>query len=272
MDINNTVYVTGLLLLSYIQVWPEGSATPTQVISGGLNLSYSIFVTLNGDIYVDNGAYNHRVDKWTRSSTNSTIAMYVNDPCFSLFIDSNENLYCSVTSLHRVIRHSLVSVPNTSVVVAGNGIAGLTANSLNIPIGIFVDMNLNLYVADYGNNRIQFFRSGQLGGTTVAINGSNGMFNLSRPTDVVLDSDGYLFIVDEANNRILGSGSTGFRCIIGCFRGNGSISNPLNYPRSLRFDSYGNLIVMGSGNSDLQKFLLASNSCGEFPRFLTSCT
>jgi DNA-binding beta-propeller fold protein YncE len=134
------------------------------------------------------------------------------------------------------------------------------------PRGIFVNSGLNFYVADCGNNRIQFFQSGQLNGTTVTINGLNGIFTLSCPTEVVLDIDGYLFIADSENNRILGSGPTGFRCIVGCTGTTGLAADQLNSPHSLSFDSYGNLFVIEYGNNRLQKFFLSSNSCGKFDR------
>ncbi len=81
------------------------------------------------------------------------------------------------------------------------------------PNGIFVDNNFNLYVADTGNHRIQFFQSGQLTATTVVGKGAPGTISLYNPTDVLLDADGYLFIVDSGNYRIVGSASNGFRCI-----------------------------------------------------------
>ena len=38
------------------------------------------------------------------------------------------------------------------------------------PVGIFVTIDLDLYVADYSNNRVQLFRSGERNGTAVAGN------------------------------------------------------------------------------------------------------
>ena len=116
---------------------------------------------------------------------------------------------------------------------------------LNKPQGIFVDKNLNLYVADCLNDRIQLILPGQLNGTTLAINGSNGTFTLACPTDIALDMDDYLFITDALNNRILGLGPFGFRCIVGCTGTTG----------------------VASYNNRLQKFFLSSNSCGKFNPF-----
>jgi hypothetical protein len=41
----------------------------------------------NGDIYVDNGNSNNRVDKWPLNGTNSSSAMYVQNACYGLFVD-----------------------------------------------------------------------------------------------------------------------------------------------------------------------------------------
>jgi hypothetical protein len=223
-------------------------------------------VSLNGDVYVDNGASNHRVDRWTLNATTSVVAMYVHGSCQGLFIGIDDYLYCAIYSLNQVVKRSLNSDVNTSIIAAGNGSAGNTSYLLNGPRGIFVDLNLNLYVADCFNNRIQLFQSDQLNGTTIIINGSNGTFTLKCPASVVLDIDGYLFITDGHNNRVLGSGPAGFRCIAGCTGVAGVAANQLNLPHSLSFDSYGNLFVIEFTNNRLQKFFLSSNSCGKYNR------
>jgi hypothetical protein len=237
--------------------------TPTRNISGGLNEPFGLFVTDNGDIYVDNGASYNRVDKWTMNSTSSVIAMYVNGSCYSLFVDIYGNLYCSLGDFHKVVKKLFSADLNVSSTVAGNGIRGSASNLLNNPQGIFVTIELNLYVADYGNNRVQCFESGQLNATTVAGNGSNGTIELSEPTGIALDADGYLFIVDSYNNRIVGSGPNGFKCLVGCSLTNGPALDQLDSPSSLSFDSYGNLFVADTYNSRIQKFFLMSNSCGK---------
>jgi DNA-binding beta-propeller fold protein YncE len=243
-----------------IVMWLEGSINVTKIISGGLDSPYSLFVTIAGDIYVDNG-WNGRVDKWTSNATNSTPAMYVSSSCYGLFVDVNDNLYCSMSYLHQVMMKSLSSSSNTSTIVAGTGCPGSESNMLNHPCGIFVDINLNLYVADSGNNRIQFFVAGQVSGTTVAGNGVS--ISLSGPTGITLDADGYLFIVNCGHSRIVGSGPNGFRCLVGC-SGSGAASNQLSCPVTLSFDSYGNMFVTDYVNSRIQKFLLATNSCSKF--------
>jgi hypothetical protein len=218
-------------------------------------------VTLKGDIYVDNGNSYGRVDKWSSNASNSIPAMYVPQPCYSLFIDTRNILYCSLTSFNQIVTKSLNSISNTTTIAAGIGCAGSTSYMLSSPYGIFVDTNSDLYVADCGNNRIQLFGIGQTNGSTVAGNGASNTITLNCPAGVVLDADKYLFIADKSNNRIVGSGPNGFRCIIGC-TGSGSGTNQLYYPLSMAFDSYGNIFVADLSNNRIQKFFLATNSCG----------
>ena len=189
--------------------------------------------------------------------------MFVDGVCGGLFVDIYESLYCSQPNYHQVLKKTIDSDANTSVLIAGNGTAGLAPLILNIPYGIFVDIDLSLYVADYGNNRIQRFRSGQPSGTTVAGDGAPGTITLDHPDIVVLDGAGYMFIVDQSNFRVVGSGPNGFRCIVGCSGKNGSAANQLFLPFGLGFDSHGNLLVSDLYNDRIQKFMLARNACGE---------
>jgi tripartite motif-containing protein 71 len=262
ITINNTVYVAETNL-NQVQVWLQGSSIPTTTFSAGLNSPYSVFASILGDIYIDNGAVNGRVDEWASNATNSTVEMYSNGICYDLFFDIYDNLFCSLNSLHQVIKKSFNDNANTTTIAAGNGINGSGSYMLNGPRGIFVDIKFNLYVADCGNNRIQFYQSGQLNGTTVIQNGTSGTFILSCPTGLVLDADGYIFITDNDNNRVVASGPNGYRCIVGC-SGSGSAANELYGPRSLSFDSYGNIFVVDTGNGRIQKFFLATNSCCKY--------
>ena len=265
VNTNNTVYAT-TLSASSVLIWPEGSAYPTGSINGDLNSSHGVFVTTSGDIYADNGAYKMRVDVWTMNAANSTPGLYVHEMCGGLFVDVYDSLYCALTYSHRVLKKTLASNPNTSVLVAGTGTNGSTLDMLTLPYGIFVVIDLSLFVADYGNDRIQLFQSSQSDGTTVAGNGAPNTISLSRPTGVIVDADGYLFIADQLNHRIVGSGPSGFRCIAACTGTNGAAANQFHYPYDLGFDSHGNLYVTDAGNSRIQKFTLARNICGKSPK------
>jgi len=243
-------------------VWHNETSDPTRIIDG--YLSESIFVTITGNIYVDNGSLQRRIDKLTLSATAGVLVMNVTSICAGLFIDTNNTLYCSLVLQGKVIKRCLNgSMTTPTIVAAGTDTSGSQPNQLSEPSGIFVDINFNLYVADARNNRIQLFQPGQLNAITIAGDGAPGTINLNHPIGIVLDADGYLFIVDNMNNRIVGSGPNGFRCLIGCTGSFGSSDNQLYNPRSMAFDSYGNIFITDGGNDRIQKLLLETNTCGE---------
>ena len=265
IDTNNTVYVTDQIN-QRIQIWFANSSYPAKNISVNLLQLSSIFVDINGDIYVSNNlGSTSRVEKRSHDTNNSTVVINVDDQCFGLFVDVSNVLYCSISQRHKVVAKSLDTTSDTLTVVAGTDCNGSTSNKLSYPRGIFVDTNLNLYVADSGNNRIQLFRTNQLDAETIEINGRGGIIALSRPTAVVLDADEHLFIVDHGNNRIIGSGPNGFRCVVGCY-GNGAATNELSAPVNMAFDSHGNIFVVDLGNHRIQKFPLLNISLGKFER------
>lgn len=259
LDTNDTVY-TVAHGSNLAQIWLQGTGTPLRNIS--VTLPNSIFVTLSGDIYVDDyTTSNGTIHKWTSDANTSQIVMYTNTVCYGLFVDLYENIYCSDGLFHRVLKKSFNAGPTSIHVIVGNGSNGSASNQLSGPRGVFVDSSFNLYVAESGNNRIQLFHPGQLNGTTVVGTGAPKTIALYSPTGVVLDASGYLFICDRDNHRIVAGGPAGYRCIAGCLRSTGSSASELDTPRRLSFDSNGNIFITDSGNVRIQKFVLAVNSC-----------
>jgi hypothetical protein len=259
---DDTVYVAAHAK-NQILVWSKDSIGLTRNLTVKLPDYTSLFVTMNGDIYFENGNERGRVDKWPVNSTSSTVVMKFSGDCHGLFVDINNTLYCSMTWNHRVVKASLDDKNATEITVAGTGSSGSKSIELKWPWGIFVDTNYDLYVADAANNRIQLFRLGEHNGTTVAENGIPKSLTLNLPTDVVLDASGYLYIGDSYHGRVIRSGYGGFQCVIGCSGKRGSAPNELRDAYSIRFDSQGNLYVADEHNNRIQKFTLATGSCGK---------
>jgi sugar lactone lactonase YvrE len=100
----------------------------------------------------------------------------------------------------------------------------------------------------------------------VAGNGIPKNLTLNHPTDVIFDADGYLYIADAHNNRVIRLRDGGFQCVTGCSGKRGSAPNELRTAYSIRFDSHGNLYVADEHNYRIQKFTLATTSCGKYNR------
>ena len=263
IDTKGTIYVptydSGRVL-----VWFQGNATTIAMNTFNGSLQYSTFVTVNGEIYVGSNIAGGRVDEWELNTPLSKPAMYIFQICRGLFVDSNNTLYCSISVAHVVVGKSLHDGTNTTVRIAGMGTPGIGADSLHEPQGIFVDLNFTLFVADCANHRIQRFWSGDTNGTTMAGSGAPSTINLTYPTGVILDADGYLFILDGGNNRIVASGPTGFRCIAGCSANSGAAMHELRSPQAFAFDTDGNIYVADTFNNRIQNFTLDIDSCGTY--------
>ncbi len=54
VDINDAVYATEQGT-NRVEIWSENGTNPIRILSGNLTNPGAIFVSINGDIYVDNG-------------------------------------------------------------------------------------------------------------------------------------------------------------------------------------------------------------------------
>ena len=252
VDTNNYVYVSYVEATQRVSVWSNSSITPTKSITDNINEPHSLFVTSNGDIYIDNGNRSSII-RWTVNDTSYSIAMGgYQDPCFGLFVDINDTIYCSIDKRHIVIKQSLQYNNSNWTAAAGDGSAGSDSNQLRFPHGIFVDVNFTLYVADCRNDRIQYFNFGVQTGAAIPINTA-----LNRPTGVILDGDSNIYIVDNENNRIVmvTRNFSDFRCLLGC---PGSPLD-LNHPIGISFDIIGNIYVSDTKNKRIMKFFLSKS-------------
>ena len=258
---NNTIYVPSSW--GKIFIWQQGDTGPSTNLTAVSSAPSSVFVSNIGEVFAStltSGGITS-LHKWPVNTATSAMFLNTSKLSYSLFIDDVDRLYYSLGEAFVVMRLILSSGVNSAI--AGDGYPGNSSTRLFGPAGIFVTNNYSLYVADYVNNRIQMFLSGQMSATTVAGIGAPGTVNLAGPSAVALDADEYVFIVDRFMNRVVGQSASGFRCIVGCTYVNGSAPNQLSVPSALSFDSYGNIFVSDTGNRRIQKFLLSTNSCGK---------
>ena len=84
---------------------------------------------------------------------------------------------------------------------SGNG-----SNKLNLPVGITLDYLNALYIADFGNNRVQKYESGSSFGITVAgqanATGCSSSTCLLNPADVAVDTARNIYVLDTSNGRV----------------------------------------------------------------------
>jgi len=116
--------------------------------------------------------------------------------------DANNHLIRKITPADRIEDRTVSTFAGTGSASHADG-TGNTAQ-FNNPAGVAVDSSGNIYVADYGNNRIRKItpadRIEDRMVSTIAGTGSTEEFN--QPRGVAVDSSGNVYVADTDNNRI----------------------------------------------------------------------
>ena len=191
--------------------------------------------------------------------------------------DSVGNLYIADTA-NNVIRRVIIS--GVISTLAGNHTSGYTGNGgqaataeLNGPRGVAFDSAGNVYIADTGNNVIRQVNlagviSTVVGNHTAGNTGDGGQATsaeLDQPTSVAFDAFGDMFIADTANNMIREVNASGFiSTVAGAgaagYSGDGTPvgGGELNSPRSLAFNSSGDLFLADAFNNAVREMIVPS--------------
>ena len=132
----------------------------------------------------------------------------------SLALDLSGNLYLTDTTCHCVRR---VRVDGVIETVAGTGQAGFSGDNgpaasaaLNLPRGLALDQQGNIFVADSGNNRIRLITadaniSSVVGTGSPGFGGDLGQASLAQinaPYGLTADARGNIYVVDLLNYRV----------------------------------------------------------------------
>jgi len=188
-------------------------------------------------------------------------------------VDGAGNVLIS-DSMHDRVRS--VDPGGTIHTIVGTGVAGFsgdtgpaTAAQIDFPTGLQFDAAGNLYVTDWGNNRIRKVDPAGII-TTVAGNGDQS-FNsdglaatataLNRPTDVAFDAAGNMYIADTDNQRVRKvDAATG---IVTTIAGTGvvgdspdfipAITAALDFPTDVAIDPSGNVLIADSRGNRIRR-------------------
>jgi uncharacterized protein (TIGR03437 family) len=242
-----------------------------------------------GNLYLTDSD-NHTIRKVTPQGVISTIAGKAGQSGFSgdggpatsallnfpigVAVDGSGNIYICDNGNLRI--RKLTAATGVITTIAGNGILGFggdggpgTSAQLNTPQNVAVDKDGNVYISDFGNNRIRKVNASDGVITTVAGIGTAGFSGdggpatqaqLNSPNNVSVDKDGNLIICDPGNNRIRKvAAATGvISTIAGRGQGFGGDGGPatdalLNVPVGAVVDQADNLYFSDRGNQRVRK-------------------
>lgn len=191
-----------------------------------------------------------------------------------LALDSAGNLYFADSGNNRIRKVAASNGYISTVAGAGGstytGDGGLaTLATISHPLGVAVDSQGNIYIADTGNNVIRKVSGGKIttivGTGTPAFSGDGGpasMATLDHPSGITLDSAGNLYIADTYNSRIRVVINGTIYTIAGTGRfgyggdGGYALGGWLNFPTSLAVDSSGNIFIADTQNNVIREISL----------------
>jgi len=228
--------------------------------------SGAVRVTVGGKTAVskDNFTYvrTSTVSTITNTAGNSVIVEHPN----GIAIDVAGNIYVAEEG-HRI--EKIISTGEV-IAIAGDKMIPGFANGLGTtalfknPYDIAIDISGNLYVADYGNNRIRKITP-ECEVSTFAGNGNYGLVDGAReiaqfnfPMGVTIDAAGNLYVTDYGNHCIRKITPEG---VVSTFAGNGfqGFTNgagtlaKFNSPKGIAIDALGNLYVADNNNYCIRK-------------------
>jgi hypothetical protein len=184
------------------------------------------------------------------------------------------NVYVADGPNHRIRKVAPDGSTTTLAGSAGQGFADGAAGTarFSFPNAVAVDASNNVYVADFGNNRIRKIASDGTtstlaGGSNIAgyFDGSGGPTGTTRfngPTGVAVDTLGNVYVADSGNNRIrkispdgttvtLAGGSNTSGYVDGTGGPTGTAR--FNKPNGIAVDTLGNAYVTDALNNRIRK-------------------
>ena len=207
----------------------------------------------DGNILVaDSG--NHRIQKFTNDGqflasvgTKGTGPLQFDCPMDIAFNTRNKKVCVVENWNHRI---QLLNSNLTFSSIIGGGHSSKNGEFAH-PWGVTCDSTGNVYVADYGNHRIQVFTASMKFLRKFGCYGQ-GEGELIFPMSVAVDSKGMVFISDSGNYRISVFTSKGR--FVKSFGQHGSGPGEFDRPRYLAVDDCGVLCVCDNSNNRVQIF------------------
>jgi sugar lactone lactonase YvrE len=183
--------------------------------------------------------------------------------------DADGNLYVTDTFNHVIRRITPAGAVTTIAGMAqmpGNADGNVMAARFNTPVGIALDREGNLYVADTGNHTIRKISPAGVvttvagtAGSAGALDGTgpNARFNL--PYGVAVDGVGNLYVGDSGNYTIRRITPAGVVATVAGSPGNGGNENGSGgaarffAPTDLLVDATGTVYIVDTGNNAIRK-------------------
>ena len=270
-----------------------GAATNAKIVS-----PFGVAVDANGNLLIADRS-NYRIRKVDTNGIITTVAgngsagssgdggaatnAKLNSPSGAA-VDSSGNLLIADTFNGRIRKVDTNGVITTVAGKGGNAYSGdgnaATNAFLNNPNAVAADASGDFFIADTSNNRIRKVDANGIittvaGNGTVNYSGDGGPAinaSLAAPDGVAVDTYGFLYIADNANNRIRQVDASGVITTL-AGDGNAGFSNDggpatnasLSGPFGVALDPDGNLLFSDNNNNRIRKIVIG---LGRYPNLV----
>lgn len=179
---------------------------------------------------------------------------------FGIGADKSGNLYMTDFYNNVIRKVTATGVASTFAGGAlGTALDGIgTRSSFNYPLGLAVDDQGNIYVADTSDDLIRKITPAGVV-TTFAGSGSSGLANgtgtqasFNKPVGLATDKEGNVYVTDAGNNQIRKITPAGVVTTFASSSVNGMGIN-FNNPMGIAVDKDGNVYVADTGNNVIRK-------------------
>jgi hypothetical protein len=197
-------------------------------------------------------------------------------------VDSAKNIYVADQNNSTIRKITPVGLVSTIAGVAGysGSVDGAGSSArFNLPFGVTIDTNGNLYVADTGNDTIRKITPmdtnwvvstiAGLAGSHGSADGTNSTARFAGPNGIIADTTGNLYVMDTGNDTIRKFTPTGTNWVVSTIAGkpggygfaDGTGTNAMfEYGVGITVDSGHNLYVADKFNNTIRKIAQVGNN------------
>lgn len=216
-----------------------------------------IYIDANDSLYVCDH-HNYRIQKFLKGSNSGITVLTIpqsTDHPESITFDKNGFMYVTGHNYHRVIRTS-PDFLNVVTVAGRPGVSGSKADLLDDPLGLAVDDQLNLYVAERGNSRVMKWAPNATNGTVMIDGHATG----TKFDGLLLSSysSNQVYVSSEKDDAVYlwTFGSSTPSVVLTAV--NDTNNSLIGQPKGIKYDTYGNLYVADTDNGRVVRYCINS--------------
>ena len=238
---NGTLFAANAGNNTIVSLNANGQPTQFADASAGVNDPVGLAFDRNGDLFVVNYS-SPSVEEFFAGGGHAVFASSgLNAPTFITLFGTNAPLPLPPPPPPATNTPSVFVSSGAGSQVYGYDLSGhqLSLSSVQVPEGVVVDTNGNIYVAEYYQSAIvKITPDGQM--TTFATEG------LSNPLGLAIDTNGNIYAANFGNSTITEYAPNGTESLFA--------SNGLNQPYGVAMDANENLFVINQGNNTITKY------------------